>query len=156
MRMLETFSIDLVEMPNTAQPGNRPRRQLRPAFTYSHEVPPYMRPTERQHDQPRLHQRHGFVARVPIDFQCPRSCRAKMCFRHLVPPAAIEQIDHGVLAENHPQPPTVAFFPVKKHENPPTGLVGLMEAALPIPFAEGIVDWRQHWLDPLEPVVYRG
>ena len=30
-----------------------------------------------------------------------------------------------------------------------------MEAALPIPFAEGIVDWRQHGLDPLEPVVHR-
>ena len=125
--MLKTCPIDLVEIANATQPGKRPRRQLRPALAHSHEVPPHMRPAERQEDQPQLHLRHGFVGRVAIDFQCPRSIRAKMCFRHLVTPAGIEQIDHGVRAENDPQPPTVAFFPVQKHENPPTGFVGLME-----------------------------
>jgi len=78
-----------------------------------------------------------------------------MRFRHLVTPAAIEQIDHGVLAENHPQPPTVAFFPVQKHKNPPAGFVGLVEFTLPIPRAQRLVNRRQHRLDPLEPVVHR-
>ena len=77
-----------------------------------------------------------------------------MRFRHLVTPAAIEQIDHGVLTENDPQPPSVAFFPVQEHKNLPACFVGLMEIALPIP-AEGFMDGLQHRLNPLEPVVHR-
>ena len=47
-----------------------------------------------------------------------------MRLRHLVTAAGIEQIDHRVGAENDPQPPTVAFFPVQNHENQPTAIPG--------------------------------
>ena len=140
--MPQTFPIDLVDMSNAAQPGKRPGRQLRPTLAHSHEVPPHMGPAERQHDQPRLHLRHGFVAGVPIDFQHSRSLWAEMRLRHLVTAAGIEQIDHRVRAENDPQPPAIAFFPVQKHENQPTGFVGLMESALPIPLQQRLVNRR--------------
>ena len=142
-------------MSNAAQPGKRPGRQFRPALAHSHEVPPHVSPAERQHHEPRLHLRHGFVARVAIDLQDPRSLWAEMRLRHLVAAAGIEQIDHRVRAENDPQPPTMALFPVQKHENQPTGFVGLVEVALPIALSERLVDRLHHRLDPLQAIVDR-
>ena len=90
------------------QPSQGPLLVLGPALADLDEIAADVRPAKDQHHVPQLHLGHGLVRRVAVDHQHHLGVGGKVALGHFVAAGRVEAKDHGVLAQEDPEPPAIS------------------------------------------------